>query len=148
MEAVKAEAMTWAPLVPEFLVSDLEESLAFWCGLIGFRVLYDRPEEKFAYLDLDGAQVMLEENAPGVRHWITGTLDKPFGRGINFQIEVDDMEGTLDRLRKAGWPLFMEPEEKWYRLADKETGQRQFLVQDPDGYLLRLVHDIGERDRA
>ena len=148
MEAVKAQATRWAPLVPEFLVSDLEESLAFWCGLIGFRVLYDRPEEKFAYLDLDGAQVMLEQNVAGVRHWITGSLDKPMGRGINFQIEVDDMDGTLDRLRKAGWPLFMEPEERWYRLADGETGQRQFLVQDPDGYLLRLVHEIGKRDRA
>ncbi|WP_227022388.1 hypothetical protein [Dietzia maris] len=30
----------------------------------------------------------------------------------------------------------MEPEAKWYRLSPSEqAGVRQFLVQDPDGYL-------------
>ncbi|MEO9168740.1 MAG: VOC family protein, partial [Aestuariivirga sp.] len=36
-------------------------------------------------------------------------------------------------------------EEKWYRAGDEEVGQRQFLVQDPDGYLLRLCQPIGRR---
>lgn len=39
----------------------------------------------------------------------------------------------------------MECEEAWYRKGDFEVGQRQFLVQDPDGYLLRLVEGLGER---
>jgi hypothetical protein len=34
-----------ARLVPELLVSNIETSLAFWAGLIGFRVAYDRPKE-------------------------------------------------------------------------------------------------------
>ena len=42
----------------------------------------------------------------------------------------------LRQLREAAWPLFMEPEAKWYRLSPSEqAGVRQFLVQDPDGYL-------------
>ena len=40
-------------------------------------------------------------------------------------------------MAEAGWPIFVEPEEKWYRAGDIEIGVRQFLVQDPDGYLLR-----------
>jgi hypothetical protein len=41
-------------LVPELDVSDLDLSLTFYTELLGFEVLYVRPEEKFAYLDLDG----------------------------------------------------------------------------------------------
>ncbi|MDR3505138.1 MAG: VOC family protein [Acidocella sp.] len=136
---------SWAKLVPELVVSDLEASLRFWRDLIGFSVAYDRPEAGFAYLDLDGAQVMLEQRSTADDQWVTGPLEAPLGRGINFQIEVPALQPVLDRLASAGWPLFMAPEEAWYRAGEVEMGQRQFLVMDPDGYLLRLAEDIGER---
>jgi catechol 2,3-dioxygenase-like lactoylglutathione lyase family enzyme len=132
-------------LVPELIVTDLRSSLAFWTTLVGFSIAYERPEEGFAYLDLDGAQVMLEERNGVSRQWLTGDLGEPFGRGINFQIKVPAVDDTIGRLQGAGWPLYMECEEAWYRKGDVEVGQRQFLVQDPDGYLLRLVEGLGER---
>lgn len=135
----------WAKLVPELVVMDLQASLSFWCGLIGFSVAYDRPEAGFAYLDLDGAQIMLEQLDPAERQWITSPLVAPHGRGINFQIEVPAIAPALSRLSTAGWPLFVEPETAWYRAGEVELGQRQFLVMDPDGYLLRLAEDLGER---
>ena len=135
----------WARLVPELLVTDIARSLAFWRDLIGFTVLFDRPEEGFAYLDLAGAQVMLEERSPVRRNWVTGPLEPPFGRGINMQIAVPAAMPILDRLAAVRWPLFLPPEEKWYRTGAVESGQRQFLVQDPDGYLLRLSEVLGER---
>jgi catechol 2,3-dioxygenase-like lactoylglutathione lyase family enzyme len=131
-----------AALVPELLVADLAASLAFWCGLCGFGVAYDRPEDRFAYLDRQGAQVMLEEAAGPGRRWITGLLQQPFGRGINLQIEVSDTAPILAALRAADWPLYLEPEEKWYRVASGQVGVRQFLVQDPDGYLLRFSQPL------
>jgi catechol 2,3-dioxygenase-like lactoylglutathione lyase family enzyme len=139
---------TWAPLVPELIVSDLDESLAFWCGMLGFRIAYDRPEERFVYLDLSGAQLMLEERSEHQRQWITASLEQPLGRGINFQVQVDDCEPALERLALAGWPLFAEPEDAWYRVGDAESGMRQFLVQDPDGYLVRVASPLGDRRRS
>ena len=136
---------SWAKLVPELVVAELEASLRFWRDLIGFSVAYDRPEAGFAYLDLDGAQVMLKHRAPEDHRWMTAPLEAPRGRGINFQIEVPALQPILDRLAKAGWPLFMAPEEAWYRANEVEVGQRQFLVMDPDGYLLRLAEYLGER---
>jgi catechol 2,3-dioxygenase-like lactoylglutathione lyase family enzyme len=56
-----SSTLTWARLVPEFLVTDIEKSLRFWRDLCGFTVLFDRPDEGFAYLDLGGAQIMLDE---------------------------------------------------------------------------------------
>ena len=135
----------WAPLVPELLVTDLAVSLRFWCGACGFAVLYDRPEEGFAYLHRDGAQVMLEAvTAPG-QHWVTAPLEAPLGRGLHFQIEVAALEPILEALAAQAWPLWLAPEEKWYRAGEVEHGQRQFLVQDPDGYLLRFCTGIGTR---
>jgi catechol 2,3-dioxygenase-like lactoylglutathione lyase family enzyme len=135
-------------LVPELLVADIQTSLRFWRDLLGFSIHYDRPEEGFAYLELDGVEVMLEQRNEKARQWLTGGLESPLGRGISFQIQVDSIGPILSRLEQAGWPLFMAREEKWYRAGAIETGQWQFLVQDPDGYLLRMIEHIGRRPRV
>jgi catechol 2,3-dioxygenase-like lactoylglutathione lyase family enzyme len=137
-----------ARLVPELLCSNLKASVAFHVDLVGFTVAYDRPEEGFAYLDLEGSELMLDE-APeetgDERVWWTARPEKPYGRGINFQIEVSDVDAIHDRLKEADWPLFRPMEEQWYRKDESEVGNRQFLVQDPDGYLFRFFSDLGER---
>lgn len=132
-------------LVPELLVEDLARSLSFWRDTCGFAVRYDRPEEGFAYLVRGSAQVMLEERGRG-RNWVTGPLEPPYGRGLNLQISVRDLEPLLVALREASVPLFMEPETRWYRVDEhQEVGVRQALVQDPDGYLLRFQQSLGSR---
>lgn len=85
-----------------------------------------------------------EAIAPG-RRWVTAPLEQPFGRGINLQTTVDDVAPILASLDAAGWPLFLALEEVWYRAGTSETGVRQFLVQDPDGYLVRFSQDLGLR---
>lgn len=130
-------------LVPELDVTDIDASLAFWCGRLGFEVAYDRPAAKFAYLQREGAQVMLCQVN---RHWEVAPLERPFGRGINLQFQAKSLAPILAALAEIGWPLFREPYEAWYRMgADREGGSREFLVQDPDGYLLRFAEMIGER---
>ena len=138
-------------LVPELAITSLPASLAFWRDLLGFRVLYDRPEQGFAAIERDGVEFMLEEyeTGPSERCWDTGAREKPYGRGINFEIGVDDLDILLAALNRAAWPLFFGPEERWYRIsADEETGVHQFLVQDPDGYLLRFSQSLGRRPIA
>jgi catechol 2,3-dioxygenase-like lactoylglutathione lyase family enzyme len=138
-----------ARLVPELKVSDLAASLTFWCDRLGFRVLYDRAEDGFAYLDRDGAQIMLDQRGCGAAErrgiWETAPMALPFGRGVNFQIQASDLEAIRSRLERAGVPIYFGPETRWYRVGTKEIGVRQFLVQDPDGYLVRLQEKIGER---
>ena len=141
-----------ARLVPELKVSDLETSLHFWCDLLGFSVRYGRPEDGFAYLDLDGAQLMLDQRGLGALErrgiWETGPMDYPLGRGINFEVHVADLTELLERVKAAGVDIYFGPEERWYRVNSLEVGVRKFLVQDPDGYLIRLQEKIGERPVA
>jgi catechol 2,3-dioxygenase-like lactoylglutathione lyase family enzyme len=83
-------------LTPELDVADLDRSLAFYVNVIGFRVVFDRPEERFAFLDLAGIHLMLEEAAGPGRRFRTAPLEYPYGRGANFQIEVADATATYD----------------------------------------------------
>lgn len=132
-------------LVPELMVSDIRKSLHFWTVLVGIPIAYERPDVGFAYLDLNGAQLMLEQYDPGEGQWLSGALQAPFGRGINFQITVESVEPVLRRLAEVQWPLFRACADTWYRAGEVEVGQREFLLQDPDGYLVRLVESLGER---
>ena len=131
-------------LVPELAVTDYEASKRCGCDLVGFSLRYERPEEGFGYLVLGSAHLMLDQINQG-RTWATGTLEAPLGRGINLEIQVASLDAAWERLTQAQWPIFVEPEEKWYRAGDVEIGVRQFLIQDPDGYLVRLQQEIGER---
>lgn len=131
-----------AVLTPELDVFDLDASLQFWCGLLGFSIAYDRPAARFAFLVRGKAQLMICQHNG---RWMTGTLERPLGRGVNFQIMVDHLDPILAALRAAFWPLFEEPMEAWYRIGEAECGQRECLVQDPDGYLVRLAESLGQR---
>jgi catechol 2,3-dioxygenase-like lactoylglutathione lyase family enzyme len=138
--------MHWNPLVPELSVTSLARSLPFYTELLGFTLAFRRDDPPFAYLDRNSAQLMLEEIHDGA--WVTGELHPPLGRGVNFQIEVNQVQPIIDRLSAAGVPLFREPTESWYATGEHEEGQREFLVQDPDGYLLRFCAILGSRPRA
>ncbi len=141
--------MTENALVPELAVSDWRTSRAFYCDLIGFEVVYERPEEGFSFLTLGDAQLMIDQIGFGRTFELAeGPLDRPFGRGLNLQIRVPQVPPILDRLETAGVSLYLPLEEKWYRRDDHEVGNRQFVVPDPDGYLLRLFEDLGMRDLA
>jgi hypothetical protein len=80
--------------------------------------------------------------------WKTGELEYPFGRGINIQMLVEDIEVLISSLKAHGYPLMVEPEEHWYRKDNLLLGLREFLVMDPDGYLLRFSQRLGTKEIA
>ncbi|MFM9977323.1 MAG: bleomycin resistance protein [Sphingomonadaceae bacterium] len=130
----------WAALVPELSCSDLAASVSFYCDMLGFARRIERPG--FTYISHGGAEIMLEAQEDG---WATAALEKPYGRGINLQIEVDNAASLSARVTAAGIPLFRPLADRWYADGDREHGQREFLVQDPDGYLLRFAEPLGTR---
>jgi catechol 2,3-dioxygenase-like lactoylglutathione lyase family enzyme len=124
-------------LVPELGVTDITASLRFWRDICGFAVLYDRPEDGFACIERDGARIMLDRLG-STRDWVAAPLEYPFGRGMNLEIAVASVQPLLDACAAAGWRLFLPPEEKSYRVGAGAVQVRQFIVQDPDGYLVRF----------
>ena len=116
-----------------------------YTDVFGFSVHAQRREERFAYLTLGDAHIMLQEaNGPG-RRFRTAPLDPPFGRGVNLQIMVPDLDTLWAAVRAAGLDIVVALEERWYRHNETEIGQRQCVIADWDGYLLRFCAPIGSR---
>lgn len=131
-------------LVPELTVTSIAASLEFYHDLLGWQIVYDRPEEGFAMLRLGQAHLMLDALSEGRNFDKTLTPDnRPFGRGMNLEIEVPTLAPLLEALAAAHYDLHLPVEEAWYRTGDHLSGQRQFIVADPDGYLLRFVASLG-----
>ena len=135
--------MYFNKIIPELSVTNLNKSLEFY-QTIGFKIEYERPENKFAFLSMGEIQFMIQEISNNDK-WNIAPLTYPFGNGINFQLEVDDVKNIYDSLKNNNYEIKFEIEENWYRQDNKLLGNKEFLVQDPDGYLLRFSEDLGER---
>ncbi|MEZ8021403.1 MULTISPECIES: bleomycin resistance protein [Vibrio] len=133
----------WNPMVPELSVSNFEASLSFYVDVLGFSVRIKRENPDFVYLEQEQVQIMLEQITDS--GWITGELVTPLGRGVNFQIELSDLDPLAERLKKANVRFFRDLKETWYDIGEKLSGEREFLIQDLDGYLLRFTQHLGEK---
>lgn len=145
-------------LVPELDVVELARSRRFYEGVLGFQMLFERVAERFVYLERDGVELMLQDAAGPGRRFRTAPLEPPLGRGINFQLRVDDVDEVHRSAIDAGAVIVVPMEERWYRVdvtvpgagrwhttGPTEAGNRQFVVADPDGYLWRPFRDLGTR---
>jgi catechol 2,3-dioxygenase-like lactoylglutathione lyase family enzyme len=133
------------PLLPELIVSDIKQSLKFYRDVIGFKVEYQRPEDGFAFISYHGSQLMLEQDRFKESPWRVEPLEKPFGRGMNLSIECPDVNSLIRTLKKSGYRLQKPIEDFWYKEDCQLQGERNFLVMDPDGYLLRFAQDLGSK---
>jgi hypothetical protein len=64
---------------------------------------------------------------------------------MNLQIDVEAVAPIIEKLDQAGFSLYRECKDTWYQAENVEVRQREFIVQDVDGYLVRLVERLGER---
>jgi len=135
--------MYWNKMIPELSVTNLDKSLAFY-KTAGFVVEYDRPEDNFAFISLGEIQFMLQQVSADDK-WSVAPLAYPFGNGINFQLEVNNLSEIYDNFKYSGYEISFDIEENWYRQDGKLLGNKEFLIQDPDGYLLRFFQDLGEK---
>jgi len=108
---------------PLFVVSDLQRSVDFYCGKLGFRepAMWGEPP-CFAMMNRDEFDLMLSlaENPAHVR---------PNGpnRVWDLYIKVTDLDAELMALKEAGVPLDLEAHTTEYEMIEAE-------VVDPDGY--------------
>ncbi|MBR4825624.1 MAG: VOC family protein [Spirochaetaceae bacterium] len=128
--------MKFNSLIPELSVEDIERTKKFYLDVLHFKIEYERPENKFVFLSLEGNQMMFEQLNG---HWTVGELQHPYGRGINFEMTVSDVEGIYKSVLEHGITPFREMKISRYRQNDEDIVQKEFLVQDPDGYLLRFT---------
>lgn len=128
------EEIKFNSLIPELSVSNIENSKKFYQEL-GFKIIYERPEDKFCFIQLEENQIMIEEING---NWNVGELKYPYGNGINISMSIKDVEELYNSLKNKNIKFFIDLKISEYKVNDTVFRDKEFLIQDPDGYLLRF----------
>ena len=129
--------MDFNNLIPELSVFDIFQTKNFYEEL-GFKIEYERQEEKFVFMSFQDSQFMFEQIHD--EGWNTGELTYPLGRGINFSIAVDDIENLYKLVKSKKLEIYKKLTKSVYLVNGIEEIQMEFLIQDPNGYLLRFTN--------
>ncbi|NJL21015.1 MAG: lactoylglutathione lyase [Leptolyngbyaceae cyanobacterium SM1_3_5] len=115
-------------------VGNLEESLKFYCDLLGMKLLRqkDYPSGKFT-LAFVGYGDEADHTVLELTHnWETDRYDLGDAYG-HIAIGVDDIYGTCDRIKQQGGNVVREP-------GPMKHGSTVIaFVQDPNGYKVELI---------
>ncbi len=129
--------MNFNKMIPELSVFDIGQTITFYKKL-GFEIIYERPEDLFVFMSFKGSQFMFEQiHNDG---WNIGEMRYPLGQGVNFSIEVDEIDYLYERLKEEQTELYRDLKISHYRVNDTCIEQKEFLIQDPNGYLLRFTN--------
>jgi hypothetical protein len=135
--------MKFNNLIPEFTVFDFAKSLNFYTQILEFTICYKRQSPDFAFLEFEGSQIMIQQQEKE-DNWKVGKMIHPYGRGMNFQMDISNVDRIYNRLKNNKYKIFRLPEDHYYKENRTTHHEREILVQDPDGYLLRFSQSIGE----
>ncbi|EFO55039.1 glyoxalase family protein superfamily [Streptococcus infantis SK1302] len=119
--------MDYNAVIPEFIVSNLEQSRSFYCDLLGFTIEYERPEENFLFLSLEDCQLMLEE---GTKDELV-ELTYPFGRGVNISFGIKDVPQLHQKLLEANYPIYRPLTKREFRVGEQYIYPHEFAVFRP-----------------
>jgi catechol 2,3-dioxygenase len=106
-------------------VSDLEASLRFYCGVLGFDVIeqYDAPPRRIAQVGPHGQR-------PGLELWYEPLLGPLPATRVHIALLVEDVGRAYSLAMERGAVPLIEP---------FEIGtERIAFVRDPDGYPIEL----------
>ena len=118
-----------------YIVNDVEESIAFYCGHLGFEEVM-HPAPTFAMLSRGDLRLVLSAvgGGPGGGQAMPdGTLPEPGGWN-RFSIEVSDLAATVASLRSSGASFRND--------IVTGVGGKQILLDDPSGNPIELFEPI------
>lgn len=121
-----------ASLRLELFVDDVQTSVDFYTGVLGFDMSYG--DSSYAVVRAGSVSFGIgPKDGLGRDHYFNPELgEQRGGLGVEIVIEVDDVQNLYDAVVASGWPRESELEERSWGLTD-------FRVADPDGYYLRLT---------
>lgn len=120
-----------------YIVNDVDAAIDFYCRLLGFHEVM-HPAPAFAMLSRGDLRLVL--SAPGGgpgggQAMADGTVPEPGGWN-RFQLEVADLEATVDGLRNHG--------ARFRNDIVTGVGGKQILVEDPSGNPIELFEPVLE----
>ena len=113
-----------------YIVNDVDAAIRFYAEMLGFRVEM-HPAPGFASLARGNLQLLLNGPGAGGAGQAMPEGQRPAPGGWNrIQIEVDDLEATVQKLKGAGARFRNE--------IVTGNGGKQILLEDPSGNPIEL----------
>ncbi len=113
-----------------YIVNDVDRAIAFYTEILGFK-LEMHPAPGFASLSRGDLQLLLNRPGAGGAGQAMPDGQVPAPGGWNrIQIEVDDLEATVEKLRNAHG--------RFRNAIVTGNGGKQILIEDPSGNPIEL----------
>ena len=125
-------------LTPNLIVADVERSLAFYTGVLGFERGFTVPEQApfvFASVVSGPLEIFFNEREAAAKEYPAfGT--RPIGlTGTMFiEVQAGNVDQLHDRLKTIA-PIVMPLVKQWY-------GTKEFAIGDPDGYVITFAERV------
>ena len=123
-----------------YIVHDVDAAIAFYTSQLGFTLVM-HPAPPFAMLSLGDLRLVLSAPNPtggGGQAMPDGTVPEPGGWN-RFAVQVDNLEATVERLKRAGAHFRNE--------IVIGVGGKQILVEDPSGNPVELFEPLIDEAR-
>jgi glyoxylase I family protein len=121
-------------------VADLDRTIAFYCGLLGLRLVLRKPQKsgELAFLDAGGGmlEVAAQPGAAPAKDVEPGTAGV---RHLTFA--VSDVDGLVGELEAAGVEIVERPRDA----HNAEMIRRVAFCRDPDGIIIELIERAAGR---
>ena len=126
---------TFASVIPNLLVRDIDRSTAFYRDVLGFSVktVPDAAPFVFVWLERDGVPVFLND-PKAVEQDYPGATGRPFGGTATLFFIVSDVDGFHAAIASRV-TVIMELKTQFY-------GLREFAIEDPDGHILTFAERV------
>ena len=113
-----------------YIVNDVDRAIPFYTDILGFK-LEMHPAPGFASLSRGDLQLLLNRPGAGGAGQAMPDGQVPAPGGWNrIQIEVDDLEATVDKLKNAHG--------RFRNAIVTGNGGKQILIEDPSGNPIEL----------
>ncbi len=120
-----------------YIVDDVDAAIPFYTSMLGFK-LEMHPAPGFASLSRGDLQLLLNRPGAGGAGQAMPDSQRPAPGGWNrIQIEVNDLEGTVEKLKTSGARFRNE--------IVTGNGGKQILVEDPSGNAVELFQPFGPK---
>jgi uncharacterized glyoxalase superfamily protein PhnB len=120
-------------LTPNLIVSSVEQSLAFYCDVLGFTKTGTVPDASpyvFAMVQSGAVEIFFNARGPAVEEY-PALANLPIGGTLTLYMEVSAVANIYDDL-KGRVKVTMPLEKKFY-------GVTEFAFEDPDGYVITFA---------
>ena len=122
--------MKFQPIVPMIWTRELQETLDFYCNILGFTCREYSEEWGWAFIHKDECEMMIaqpNEHTPFERPYFSGT----------FYIKTDDVD-TL-------WEQIKDKVKIAYDIEDFDWGMREFAIYDNNSYMIQFGQELKEQ---